>query len=391
MRSSVIRSHLPLSCVLFGALVLSACAQQEQPAPPAPQVVVDTVQRRDLPLKLKYPARVSGSRVVEVRARVSGVIVERAYREGQRVKAGDLLFRIEPDVYRATHEQALADLAMQRAAVAQAHSDFERATALVKEGAVSRRAFDEAQAALLKAEAALAAAEAAEKIARLNLGYTEVRSPVSGLTSKEAVTVGNIVDGSSGAGGDLLTTVVQADPAYVEFSIAEPEHLRVRSLVQAKPGDLPVQIVSGSHCNVVGRMDFSDAFVNPTTGTVRARAIFPNPDGCLVSGQHLSIEMSGLAIQQAIALSKAAVLFTQGGPIVWVVNEDGAVEPRSVQIEESWEDSWVVQGGVQPGERVIVEGVLKVHPGSTVAALTREEAARQAELGASSSKARARS
>src|SRR5690606_37310435 len=105
MRSSVIRSHLPLSCVLFGALVLSACAQQEQPAPPAPQVVVDTVQRRDLPLKLKYPARVSGSRVVEVRARVSGVIVERAYREGQRVKAGDLLFRIEPDVYRATHEQ----------------------------------------------------------------------------------------------------------------------------------------------------------------------------------------------------------------------------------------------------------------------------------------------
>ena len=179
-------------------------------------------------------------------------------------------------------------------------NDYERARTLVEEGAVSRREFDQANATLSQATAGLAAAEAAQKIARLNLNYTEVRSPVSGLASKEAVTVGNIVNGASGAGGDLLTTVVQADPAYVEFSIAEPEHLRLRALAAAQPGEYPVRIVSGSRCSITGKMDFNDTFVNTMTGTVRARAVFPNPEGCLISGQYLSIETNGLSILQAI-------------------------------------------------------------------------------------------
>jgi membrane fusion protein, multidrug efflux system len=382
-------ARLP-ALALFGAALISlaGCADEQPAAPPAPNVIVETVAAQDLPLALKYPARVSGSRVVEVRARVSGVIVERAYREGQPVKAGDVLFRIEPDSYRAAHDQAVAQVAMQRAAIAQAESDYQRTETLVKEGAVSRRQFDQAQAALLQAKAGLAAAEAARKIARLNLDYTEVRSPVSGLTSKEAVTVGNVVNGASGAGGDLLTTVVQADPAYVEFSVAEPEHLRLRALAQAQPGEYPVRIVSGSRCEVTGKMDFNDTFVNTATGTVRARALFPNPAGCLVSGQHLSIEMQGLSLPEAIAVPKAAVLFAQAGPMVWIVGSDDKVTPRPVQIQESWQDHWVVRSGVQPGERVIVEGVLKVQPGATVVALTREEdAARKAQLTARSSQA----
>ncbi|MFC4314162.1 efflux RND transporter periplasmic adaptor subunit [Steroidobacter flavus] len=363
------------------AFVLAGCAKEAPAPPPAPDVIVETVQRSDLPLAFEYPARVAGSRVVEVRARVSGVIVERKYREGQPVKAGDLLFRIEPDNYRAAHEQAGAEVQMQRAAITQAKSDYERAKALVAEGAVSKREYDQAEAAFLRAQGGLAAAEAAQKIARLNLDYTEVRSPVTGVASKEAVTVGNLVNGAATAGGDLLTTVIQADPAYVEFSIAEAELLRLRELLErnTKQTQYPVRIVRGSTCESTGKLDFADTFVNTSTGTVRARAVFPNQSGCLVSGQYLAIELSGVHIADALAVSKAAVLFAQTGPMVWVVGNDNKVSPRPVKIQESWRDRWIVQEGVQPGERVIVEGLLKVRPGVEVVALTKEQdAARKA-------------
>ena len=368
------RRRLALGAVLI-SVFFAGCAKDAPPAPAAPEVIVEAVRRADLPLSFEYPGRVAGSRVVEIRARVSGVIVERNYREGQPVKAGELLFRIEPDNYRAAHEQAAAQAQMQRAAIAQSASDYERAKTLVAEGAVSRREYDLAQAAALQARAGLAAAEAAQKIARLNLDYTEVRSPVSGVASKEAVTVGNIVNGSAGAGGDLLTTVVQADPAYVEFSIAEAELLRLRSLLASRPGEseYPVRILRGSSCQSTGKLDFADTFVNTSTGTVRARAVFENKDGCLVSGQYLAIELGGLKITNALAVPKAAVLFAQAGPMVWVVGSDSKVAPRPVQIQESWRDSWILREGIEPGERVIVEGLLKVQPGAAVVALTREQ------------------
>jgi membrane fusion protein (multidrug efflux system) len=351
--------------------LLGCGGPQQAAAPPAPQVVVETVQAQDLPLALRYPARVSGSRVVEIRARVSGVIVERAYREGQPVKAGDLLFRIEPDNYRAIYDQTVAEVARQRAAIAQARSDFERAKSLVAEGAVSRREFEQAEAAWTQAQAGVASAEAAQKIAKLNLGYTEVRAPVAGVASKEAVTTGNLVNGASGAGGDLLTTIVQADPAYVEFSVAEPEFLRLRALPRA--AEYTATVVSGSTCAAAGRIDFADTLVNTSTGTVRARAVFPNSEGCLLSGQHLTIEVRGPQLPAAISVPKSAVLFSQNGALVWTVDGEGKVAPRPVQVQESWQDRWVLHGGVQPGERVIVEGVLKVRPGAQVAAITREQ------------------
>ena len=364
-----------LAALCVALLLLAGCADEAPATASPPEVVVDTVKRDDLPLALKYPARVSGIRVVEVRARVSGVVVAREYREGQPVKAGDVLFRIEPDNYRAAYEEAAAQVSIQRASITQARADYNRAKALVEEGAVSRREFDQAEAAYAQANAGLAAAEASQKMARLNLNYTEVRAPVAGLASKEAVTVGNLVNGASGASGDLLTTVVQADPAYVEFSIAEPEHLRLRTLAAQQPGELPVRIVSGSLCDVTGKVDFSDTFVNPATGTVRARAIFPNPDGCMVSGQFLSIETNGLSIPDAMAVPKAAVLFAQAGPMVWIVGKDNKVKARPVKIQESWRESWILQSGVQSGERLIVEGLLKVQPDVEVTPLTREQVA----------------
>ncbi len=376
---------LSLLLAAGAALVLSACGPSAPPQhqmPPA-EVVVETVTPRDLPLKLEYPARVSGSRVVEVRARVNGVVVERAYQEGQPVKQGDLLFRIEPDNYKAIYDQAAAQVAIQQATIQQAQTDFDRVKALVAEGAVSQREFDQAQAALAQSRAGLAAAQANRTAANLSLQYTEVRAPVDGIASKEAVTVGNLVNGAAGAGGDLLTTIVQADPAYVEFSMTEPEFLRLRMLTQNDAATLDVKVRSGSRCAGTGHVDFTDSQVNPTTGTVRARAVFANADGCLVSGQFLAIEVSGLSLPQTIALPKSGVLFGQAGAMVWVVGEDSMPQPRPIQIQESWNDHWIVSEGVAPGERVVVEGIMKVRPDASVKALTREEdAARRTQAAA---------
>lgn len=376
---------LSLLLAAGAALVLSACGPSAPPQhqmPPA-EVVVETVTPRDLPLKLEYPARVSGSRVVEVRARVNGVVVERAYQEGQPVKQGDLLFRIEPDNYKAIYDQAAAQVAIQQATIQQAQTDFDRVKALVAEGAVSQREFDQAQAALAQSRAGLAAAQANRTAANLSLQYTEVRAPVDGIASKEAVTVGNLVNGAAGAGGDLLTTIVQADPAYVEFSMTEPEFLRLRMLTQNDAATLDVKVRSGSRCAGTGHVDFTDSQVNPTTGTVRARAVFANADGCLVSGQFLAIEVSGLSLPQTIALPKSGVLFGQAGAMVWVVGEDSMPQPRPIQIQESWNDHWIVSEGVAPGERVVVEGIMKVRPDAPVKALTREEdAARRTQAAA---------
>lgn len=363
----------PLSCCrLLPALAalaatLAACSRDAPQVAALPvEVTLTTVQRADLPVALRFPAHVAASRDVDVRARVSGIVVERAYAEGEPVAKGELLFRIEPDSYRAIHEQAVAEIERQRAAVYQTKNEYERASTLVKDGSLSRQDYDRAASAYGQARASLAWAEAAEKVAKLNLDYTEVRAPVSGVASKEAVTVGNVVSGESGAGGDLLTTIVQTDPAYVEFSIAEAEFLRLRALAEGYKGDYPVRVVAGSRCAPTGYVDFADVLVIRATGTVRARAVFPNADGCLLSGQYLSIEASGLSIPQVIAVPKKAVLFTQFGPVVWVVDRDGTASQRAVQIQESWEDRWLLEGGLEDGERIVVEGILKVRPGATV-------------------------
>jgi membrane fusion protein (multidrug efflux system) len=367
-----------------GALgLLSGCGSGQPPAPPAPEVIVDTVAKRDLPVILSYPARVAGSRVVDVRARASGTIVQRAYKEGQVVKEGDLLFRIDPAPYQAANDRAAAQIESERANVEEARRQFDRVKTLSASGAVSQREYDLAISALAKSQAALSVAEAALRETKLDLGYTAVRAPVTGIASKEAVTVGNTVDGKSGAGGDLLTSIVQANPAYAEFSVAEEEFLRMRELAKVRTSGVTATITSGSTCKTEGLVDFTDTFVNSATGTIRARAVFPNADGCLVSGQFLALEIAGLSLPGRIAVPKTAVLFGQAGPAAWVVGPDSVVQPRPLVIHESWQDGWIVDSGLAPGDRIVVEGIIKVNPGMKVTPLTREEqAARNAKAGA---------
>ncbi|ULQ46596.1 efflux RND transporter periplasmic adaptor subunit [Flagellatimonas centrodinii] len=347
-------------------LVLVACEAPSPPPPAVPVVTVEAVQIRDLPLRLRYPARVVGSRVVEIRAQVNGEIVERAYREGQPVEKGDVLFRINPAPYQAVYDQAAAQVAVQQATLSQAETEFSRVEALVEGGAVSRREFDQAKAALQQARAGMAAAEATRRSARLNLDYTQVRAPVDGVASKEAVTAGNLVSGGGGAGGDLLTSIIQSDPAYVEFSVPEPEFLRLRDGAQLQAEGLQVSIVAGSSCDLHGRVDFADAFVNPATGTLRLRAVFDNPDRCLVSGQFLEVEVEGLTLTDRLALPKTAVQFGQRGALAWVIGPDNIAERRALKVIESWRDHWIVEGPLKAGERVVTEGVLKVSDGKRV-------------------------
>lgn len=372
--------RLLAAAVVAAAAALLSCKKPPPPAPPPAEVVVDTVKRGDLPVTLFYPARVAGTRVVEVRAQVNGRIIRRAYTEGDAVKPGDLLFQIDPAPYQNVYDQAVAQAAQQRAAISQSNAEYLRAKSLVEDGAVSRREFEQAEAANLQARAGLAAAEAAAKSAKLDLDYTSVRAPVAGIASKEAVTVGNVVNGGSGraAGGDLLTSIIQADPAYVEASVPEPEFLKFRDAAAVNPDGLTVHISSGSSCKSVGKVDFTDAFVNSNTGTIRARAIFPNPDRCLISGQYVGINVEGLTLPDTMAVPKTAVLFSQMGPLAWVVDSNDVVQPRPVQVKESFQDQWIIAKGLENGDRVIVEGLLKVMPGAKVHPLTREEAAREA-------------
>jgi membrane fusion protein (multidrug efflux system) len=372
-----------LTALAAGLALLAGCGANTPVAPPTPEVVVETVVKRDLPLTLSTPARVSGSRVVEVRARASGTIVERAYREGQVVKKGDLLFRIDPARFQAAHDRAVAQVESEHANLDEARRQFDRVKTLAASGVVSQREYDQAISALAKSQAALAVAEAAEREAQLDLGYTAVRAPVAGVASKEAVTVGNTVDGKDGAGGDLLTSIVQADPAYAEFTVPEDEFLRLRELAKVSPGGVTARITSGSTCKTEGQLDFTDTFVSSSTGTVRARALFGNKDGCLVSGQFLSLEIAGLSLPNRIAIPKTAVLFGQMGAAAWVVGADNVVQPRPVVIQESWQDGWIIASGLEPGERIVVEGIIKVNPGLKVTPLTRaEKSARDAKAAA---------
>ncbi len=241
-----------------------------------------------------------------------------------------------------------------------------------------------AASSLAKAQAAVTSADAALREAKLDLGYTTVRAPVAGVASKEAVTVGNTVDGKDGVGGDLLTSIVQANPAYAEFSVPEDEFLKMRELAKVNAGGITAHITSGSTCKTDGKVDFTDTFVNSATGTVRARAIFPNIDGCLVSGQFLALDIAGLSLPNRIAVPKTAVLFGQMGATAFVVGADNTIAPRPLVIGESWQDGWIVTSGVAPGDRIVVEGIIKVNPGMKVVPLTREEtAARNAKAAAS--------
>lgn len=339
-------------------------------APPPPEVAVVTVQPRDLPAVFEYVGQIAGVREVEVRARVSGILQRWNYKEGAAVKAGESLFTIDQKPFEAELARAEADLARAQANLAQATRTAGRFKPLWEARAVSQNEYDDALSAEQVAAANVKAAEAAVTQARLNLAYTRVEAPISGTTGRAVVSEGSLVQAQQ----TLLTTISQIDPVHVIFSFTEAEHLRFRRelsdarLTLPRDGrfDVTLKLADGSEYSQAGKVDFTDVRVNTQTGTIEARAVVPNPQRLLRPGQFVRVHLSGAIRPNAIAIPQRAVLEGPNTKLVMIVNGEGLVEPRPVQVGDWSGAEWVITGGLDPGDTVIVDGVVKARPGSPV-------------------------
>jgi membrane fusion protein (multidrug efflux system) len=361
------RSIVFIAAAALAAGALTGCGAREggPTAPPPPEVVVATVTKGDLPLELAYTGRAVGSREVEVRALVSGIVLQRRYEEGSVVRRGDVLFLIDPDRYRAAVEQARAELGVERARLAEARRQRDRIQTLLDRKLVSQSQLDEAVSAFEVAEANTAAAQARLRTAELDLSYTEVRAPISGLTSREVRSEGSLA--IAGDESSLLTRIVQTDPIYVEFSLPEREAAEVRArLAAGRAPTVRLGLADGTEHPASAQLTFLDNAVEPGSGTVRARAVLPNPDGRLVPGQFLRARLEGVVIPGAVSVPRRAVMSGAQGSFVWLVGTADTVELRPVRIDLTVGDVAVIAEGLAGGERVVTEGVLKVQPGVKV-------------------------
>jgi membrane fusion protein (multidrug efflux system) len=360
-----------------GALLLAALAgcggAEAPPPPPPPEVAVLEIRPGAMPLDLEYAARLRGAREVEVRARVGGILLERLYEEGAAVRAGELLFRIDPAPYQAAVAGARGELNVRRAELAQATRERDRIVPLQERGVVSARERDAAIAAYETARAAAEAAEAQLRSAQLDLSYTEVRAPIAGLTAREARSEGSLV--TAGTESSLLTSIVQADRLYVEFAMPAAEAGRVRRALAERGDDaVRVDLVAPDGTPVArgARIEFVASRVGDATGTVGVRAVLDNREQALLPGQVARARLAGVALPDVIAIPKRAVLRGQEGTFVWVVGGDGNAQPRPVRLGTTSGNAVVVDQGLGAGDRVVVDGVIKVQPGVPVRAVPYE-------------------
>jgi len=358
------------------ALVLAACGQggaQSGGSMPKPEVAVATTVSASLPLQLTYTARAVGSREVQVRARVSGILEARRFVEGSAVKAGDVLFQIDPEPYRAAVAQARGDLGVERASLDEATRNRDRIVPLYEKNAVSQKQRDEAVSAHEVAAARVASAEARLKTAELELGYTSVRAPIGGLTSREARSEGSLVQ--AGAETSLLTRIVQTDPLYIEFSVPEEEAALLRARLadaEARKNLRATLLLAGGEHPEKAMVTFIDNAVESTSGTVLARAVLPNKSGAMLPGQFVRVRVEGVALDDVVAIPRKAVMMSPQGAFVWVIDDKDAASFRPVQMGRGVGDQVVITQGLGAGDRYIVEGVMKVAPGAPVTAVPAE-------------------
>ena len=337
--------------------------------PPA-EVTVQTVAPESLPVTFEYVGQTVGSREVEVRARVTGILMKRNFTEGAQVKKGQSLFLIDPAPFEALVARAEADVAAAEARLDQAARNAARMRPLYADKAVSQKEFDDAASNEAISLADTKAAKARLLEARLNLGYTKVESPLSGLASRAPRSEGTLVSGPD----VLLTTVVQVDPIWVQFGIPDTEQGRLRKEVEAGRLKLPangsvevaLQFADGTNYPRTGRLNFYDVRITPNTGTQEARAELPNPDGALRPGQFMRVILKGATRPNAVKVPQRAVLEGPQGKFVYVVNNQSQAEVRPIEAGEWAGDAWVITSGLKAGDRVILDGVMKLGPGAPV-------------------------
>lgn len=355
-------------------LALSACKEdknQNQNAVQVPVVGAVRVEPQNVPLSFEFSARAQGSKETEVRARVGGILLKRNYVEGSAVKEGDVLFEIDPDQYQVALDRAVANMAQVEANLKNAETDWQRKDKLAKDRIVSEKALDEARAALDSYKAAYLQAKAEVNAAQLNLDYTKVTAPISGITSMETQSEGSLIT----ANGEL-TSITQLDPIYVIFSASENEILSLTNMVDRGLIKNPynkseifarVQFSDGTTYNQDGKINFINPSIDETTGTIKLRAVFPNPEQRLRPGQFLRLVMEGLTRINALLVPQEAVMQSGAGSYVYRVNDEGKVE--SVQIRTGLiapDGSWIIDEGLNPGDVIVTGGLMKIRPGMSV-------------------------
>ncbi|MGR2660302.1 MULTISPECIES: efflux RND transporter periplasmic adaptor subunit [Chromobacterium] len=357
------------------AASLMACGQKNDKhagaMPPMPVGVLE-IAPSDVPVSFEFVGQAAGSREVEVRARVGGILLKRAYTEGKPVKQGDLLFQIDPEPLKAALDQAQGNLQVQQAQLVRTKQDYDRITPLFKENAVSQKDRDDAVSAYEAAKASVAAAQAQVQQAKINLGYARVTAPISGMTSQETRSEGSLV--STTADGSLLTKVSQLDPIYVNFSMSDNDMMNLRKMQDsgqlklAANGHFNVQLklTDGSTYGKSGRLNFTDSLVDASTGTIRSRATFANPDGGILPGQFVRVILQGAKRSNAIAVPQRAVLTSQQGKMVWVVGADNKVQPRPITVSQDVGLNVLVESGLKAGDKVVVDNIIKLRPGADV-------------------------
>jgi membrane fusion protein (multidrug efflux system) len=345
---------------------------------PPPEVSVVTVAPLSFVVSFEYVGQTAVSREVEVRARVTGILLSRNFNEGGPVAIGQSLYSIDPKPFEAAAARAEADVAAAEARFEQARRNAARFKPLYAEKAVSQKDYDDAVSAEAIGAADAKAARARLTEARLNLGYTKVESPVAGIASRSMRSEGSLVGGPE----TLLTTGVQVDPIWINFGIPDNEQAELQKEVQAGRLDLPkggafeVQLrrADGSTYGRTGKLNFSDVRVSATTGTREVRAEVPNPDGELRPGEFVRVILQGAVRPNAITVPQRAVLEGPQGKFVYVVDEKGTAQPRLVQAGEwAGRNEWIITEGVKPGDRVIVDGVMRLGPGAPVKIAEKKE------------------
>lgn len=367
------RSLATPALLLSSLVVLAGCGRGGPPEMGPPEVTVARPLVRKVTDWDEYTGRVAAVESVEIRARVSGYLQAIHFHDGGLVKRGDMLFEIDPRPYQAALDEARAQLTSARVRLELAANDLNRAKRLFASRAISEEELDARTKAKREAEAAIEAGQAAEKAAALNLDFTRIKAPISGRIGRRLVTAGNLVSGE-GKDATLLTTIVSVDPIHVYFTADERAFLRYTRLAEqgirpsSRDAANPVrlQLADEQGFPHQGVMDFVDNVVDQATGTMQGRAIFPNPDGDLTPGLFGRIQLLGEGPYEALIVPDAAIGTDQAQRLVYVVADDGTVTPRPVTLGRSLGELRVVRSGLTAADRVVINGIQRVRPGSKV-------------------------
>ncbi|MFI3241829.1 MAG: efflux RND transporter periplasmic adaptor subunit [Alphaproteobacteria bacterium] len=362
---------MKLRYLMILVALLSACKDKDKQTAEVKKLEVETIslQKQDIPLDLEFSGKAQGFKEVEVRSRVSGILLKRNYTEGADVEEGQVLFEIDPAPYQATLNQAKAALSQQQAQLDAAENQYHRMDVLFEDRIVSAKALDDAKATLDTTKASIELAKAEVESAQLNLDWTKVTAPISGITSLEAKSEGSLINAT-----DLLTNITQLNPIYVMFSTTDKEMFSLANLVEKGLVNNPrsdkkeniiakIKFDDDSFYPVEGSLNFTNSVVDQTTGTIQSRAIFENPQKRIMPGQFVRIVLEGLNRLQAISVPKSAVMQNTQGQFVYTINDKGLATLTPVVTGLSGpNNTWIIDEGLNNGDIVITSPLMKIRP-----------------------------